>query len=501
VTNWLGEQSRLGSILGSAWIVLAALHVPAAGAEQTNFDGQRARAYALLQSGEANEAADIFESLLENDPEDSVAIEGRIRSLLRLQRWRSALEESRRHAAALPERPRVQSVFAETLFRAGRLEEVEQVVGVIAARENPPARALAILGRLRGAEGREGDAVALMARAVAAAPDDRDVLYWASGFTSTRGEAVRRLETYLELAEGDDGDRIEAARSGVEVLRSLGERAIWVSEVRPERTEIPLSRIWDPATGMMQGYLIRAGLGENRKTTPLLLDTGSPGLFVIRRVARKRGFAVLAEQSQFGGGGDRRHRSERGIFPTATIGELRFSEALASSNKQEMDLTGRYHGLIGLAAFNGYRITLDLENDKLLLEPPGEVAEGEPYWTVEGQWLVRGTVGGEGCLLLLDTGATHTAVDRSTAERTPGVRLGAAVSVQGFGGQVEGARRVQGIEIAYQGLGTGAGPMNALDLSTRSSLGGVELCGFVGLDLLSGKRIVIDTAHRRINVR
>jgi hypothetical protein len=43
--------------------------------------------------------------------------------------------------------------------------------------------------------------------------------------------------------------------------------------------------------------------------------------------------------------------------------------------------------------------------------------------------------------------------------------------------------------------------MNALDLSTRSSLGGVELCGFVGLDLLSGKRIVIDTAHRRINVR
>jgi len=104
-------------------------------------------------------------------------------------------------------------------------------------------------------------------------------------------------------------------------------------------------------------------------------------------------------------------------------------------------------------------------------------------------------------LLLFDSGATHSAVDRSTAERLPGARLGGAVGVQGFGGRIEGARHVQGIEVVFQELRTGTGPLNALDLSTRSRLGGVELSGFVGLDLLSGRRIVIDTVTRRIAVQ
>jgi hypothetical protein len=341
-----------------------------------------------------------------------------------------------------------------------------------------------------------------MARAVEAAPDDRDVLYWCSEFTATRAEAVVRLEGYLRrLAEGDDADRIAAARSGIEVLRTLGERSVWVSVTRPEKAEIPLTRIWDPATGTVQGFVIRVGLGEKRKPVPLLLDTGSPGLFVIRRAARKRGFDSLAEQTQFGGGGDRRHVTSRGLFPSATIGDLRFADALASSNKQEMDPTGRYHGVIGLAVFNGYRVTLDLENDRLLLDSPVDPADGETYWTIEGQWLVPGSVTGQPSLLLLDTGATHSAVDLSTAERIPGARMGPPVTMHGFGGRIEGARRVSGVEIAIQGLESGSGPMNAVDLSTRSRLGGVELSGFVGLDLLDGKRIVIDTVARRIAIR
>jgi hypothetical protein len=166
-----------------------------------------------------------------------------------------------------------------------------------------------------------------------------------------------------------------------------------------------------------------------------------------------------------------------------------------------MDPTGRYHGVIGLAVFNGYRVTLDLENDRLLLDSPVDPADGETYWTIEGQWLVPGSVTGQPSLLLLDTGATHSAVDLSTAERIPGARMGPPVTMHGFGGRIEGARRVSGVEIAIQGLESGSGPMNAVDLSTRSRLGGVELSGFVGLDLLDGKRIVIDTVARRIAIR
>jgi len=359
--------------------------------------------------GSVRRAAQIFAELLRQDPADVTSIEGRIRALLRSQRHRSALDEARGHAETHADRPRVLAVLAEALFRAGRFEEIEPLIGPLAQRDDAPARALAVLARLYGAEGRAKPAVTLMARAVESAPDDRDVLYWASGFAETRARSVDLLERYLVLAEGDDPDRIEATRSGIEVLRALEERAIWVSEQRPERTEIPLTRIWDPSSGVTQGFVIRVGLGPKGKPTPLLLDSGSPGLFVIQRVARKRGFEKLAVQSQFGGGGNQRHHSARGTFATVTIGDLRFRTALASSNKQEMDPVGRYHGLIGLSVFNGYRITLDLVDERLILEPPDPAAAGEPYWTVEGQWLVRGTLGAIDGLLLFDSGATHSA--------------------------------------------------------------------------------------------
>jgi tetratricopeptide (TPR) repeat protein len=478
-------------------VAVAGGEVPDRGSE---CEPGRERAFALLESGEAEAAADAFATLLERDPGDAASIEGRVRSLLRLQQWLAALDESREHAAADLGSARVLAAYGEALFRAGRLDEIEAVLGDLVARDDAPGRALATLGRLRSSEGREPEAVELMARAVEAAPDDRDVLYWASGSTASRSEGVRRLERYLELSAGDDPDRIEAARSGIEVLRALGERAVWVPEAWPERAEIPLTRIWDPRTGTTQGLVIEVGLGERKKPVPLLLDTGSPGLFVIRRAARKRGLAPIAEQSQFGGGGDQRHRSTRGLFARATIGDLRFRDALASSNKQEMDPTGRYHGVIGLAVFEGYRITLDLQDDRLLLEPPVESADGDPYWTVEGQWLVKGRMGDAPGLWLLDTGATFSMPDRAKAERVPGARLGSDVSVHGFGGRIAGARRVEGIEVTFQGLASGTKPMTAIDLSTRSRLGGVELWGFIGLDLLDGKRIVIDTVSRRMAV-
>ena len=490
----------LGVALGWAWLAPVAVVATTTDASTVDRATQRERAFSLLASGDAQRSAEIFAELLGQDPADVASIEGRIRALLRSQRFRSALEEARQHVEAHPERPRVLAALAEALFRAGLFEEIEPLIGRLAERDDAPARALAVLARLYGAEGREGPAVKLMARAVEAAPDDRDVLYWASGFSVTRARSVELLRRYLELAQGDDPDRVEAARSGIEVLRALEERAIWVSEHRPERSEIPLTRIWDPSSGVTQGFVIRAGLGTKGKPTPLLLDSGSPGLFVIQRVARKRGFEKLALQSQFGGGGDQRHQSARGTFATVTIGDLRFRTALASSNKQEMDPTGRYHGVIGLSVFNGYRVTLDLVDERLILEPHDPRAAGEPYWTVEGQWLVRGAVGELSGLLLFDSGATHSAVDRSTAERLPAVRLGGPIRVQGFGGRIEGARHVQGIEVVFQDLRTGSGPLNALDLSTRSRLGGVELSGFVGLDLLSGRRIVIDTVSRRIAV-
>jgi hypothetical protein len=42
--------------------------------------------------------------------------------------------------------------------------------------------------------------------------------------------------------------------------------------------------------------------------------------------------------------------------------------------------------------------------------------------------------------------------------------------------------------------------MNAVDLSQRSRLSGIQISGFLGLDLLDGEVVVLDTVHRTIHL-
>ena len=264
--------------------------------------------------------------------------------------------------------------------------------------------------------------------------------------------------------------------------------------------EIPLRRLWDPATGALQGFVVHARIGDARKPVPLLLDSGSPGLFLIHRAGRKRGFRPLAERTAFGGGGGKRHRTTRGFFPGLALAELRFRDVLASTTRQELDPTGRYLGLLGLGAFHGYEITLDLARDRLILGPPGDPVEGSTYWTVEGQLLVRAQLtGGRSGLFLFDTGSTRTQVDMSLAERIEGARLGRSLAIRGFGGYFAGARSLEGVEVAFSDVAAG-GSLGAIDLSVRSRLAGLQIAGFLGLDMLDGSTVVVDTVGRRIRV-
>jgi hypothetical protein len=73
--------------------------------------------------------------------------------------------------------------------------------------------------------------------------------------------------------------------------------------------------------------------------------------------------------------------------------------------------------------------------------------------------------------------------------------------VLGFGGAVSGARSASGVEVVFSGLRTGAKGLGAIDLSQRSRLAGVEVSGFIGLDLLDGAVLEIDTRNRLVGAR
>lgn len=422
-----------------------------------------------------------------------------VRALIAADRWREALEAARGYAAAHPDDRDAVAALGEALYRAGRIDEAGGILEDPATAPDPPARLLAALGLVRTAQGRGEAAGALLDRALALAPGDRWVVYHAASAAPSRAESIARLERYLALSDGDDPDRIEGARGTIRTNRALGERRVWIPVARPDRVEAPLKAIAD-GSGGVAGYVVEAEIAAGRKTW-LLLDSGSGGLFMVERALKKASPETLAEETVFAGGGSGRDASRRAILPSFALRGLSFQDALITTTRREIEPTGRYHGVLGLSIFEGYRVTIDLARGRLVLERDAEPIDGAPYFEVAGQMLVEATAGETPGLFLLDTGAARSVVSAALAETIPGARLGPATPVHTYGGAVSGARLASGIALAFQTLPSHVKPKTASDLTQRSRLGGVEVAGFVGLDVLAGHLIVVDTVRRKVRGR
>jgi len=262
------------------WILVALLGpIPCHGSE--------AATQALL-GGDAACALELFRVRLEEAPDDDRAAAGEIEALLALGRFGDALVRSTGQSEAFDSSPHVLASHGSALLRAGRLIEAESVLAGVEADPHAPARGLIALARLRGARGRHAEAAALAERALELGAHDPLVLFWAAESIGDRDRAMDLLTRFLALEPLGQDDRIEA------------------------------------------------GIGAKDKPVKLMLDTGSSGLFLVERMARKRGFEFLSEETAFGGGGDKRHRNRRGLFASFRLGELRFGAALAGTTRSEL---------------------------------------------------------------------------------------------------------------------------------------------------------------------
>ena len=418
-----------------------------------------------------------------------------VRELIAKDRWKEALAEARELASGSAD-PDAGAALGEALYRAGRIDDASDALQPVAAADDAPARALAQLGLVRAAQGKNGEAAALMERAIAKAPRDAWVAFQASGAARTRARASELLQVFIDAAEASDPDRVEGARGTLRLNKALGERKVWVPVASPDRVDVPLK----PMVGTGGGYFLEATLA-NRKKIRLLLDTGSTGLFVVERAVKKGGLTALSEETVFAGGGAGRASSNRGLLQKLAIGGVEFADALVTTTRDEFDPQGRIHGVLGLNVFSGYRVEMDLAKGRLALTRCGGETGGAPYWDVGGQMLVHASAAdGVSGLFLFDTGATRSMFARAFAEAVPGAQIASAAAVRTFGGNVAGASSVRGVKLCFLDLEGSGGPAYTADLTQRSRLGGVEVSGFLGMDMLDGTTIVVDTCAQRVAV-
>jgi hypothetical protein len=91
-------------------------------------------------------------------------------------------------------------------------------------------------------------------------------------------------------------------------------------------------------------------------------------------------------------------------------------------------------------------------------------------------------------------------IGRSFVDAIPGAQVVGPAGVRTFGGNVAGASSVRGVKLRFLELESTGGTMYTSDLTQRSRLGGVEVSGFLGMDLLERTTIVVDTRARRVAV-
>lgn len=425
----------------------------------------------------------------------------RVRELLDKNRWSEALEEALSLVRGPETGSEADAALGEALWRAGRLAEGAAALSRAAEAPGADGRTLAAAAMARAAAGSSDEARTLLERALERAPEDPYVLYRAAMAAPDRAGAVEILERYLSKGEGQDAELLQGARHTIDLYRTLGERPVWIVAARPDRVELPLRAV--PAGGgLAAGYVVEARVKDGKRLK-LLLDTGASGLFAVERVLSKGGFAPLAADTVYGGGGSGSAASKRGLLAEIEFGGLKFRDALVSASSEEIHRSGAFHGVVGLSVFSGYRITLDLERGRLILDRSETPAPGESarYWVVSGQMLVEArSESGETALMVLDTGASRSVLSKEFARSLPEAKVGGSAVARGYAGPHADAQTVKGVRLEFLGLEDRGEAKTAVDFAQRCRIGGVELSGLLGMDLLDGNVLVIDPGAHRVSV-
>jgi tetratricopeptide (TPR) repeat protein len=475
-------------------LILVLAPLPSAHVSATSDDGALANARHLFREADFPGAVAAYRKAVDSQP-SAEAYSGLVRSLLRVDDVKAADESSQKALAMLPGSSLAHAARGDVYFRRGMIPQAQDEYKTAIKLDDKYARGWLGQGRVDAVYVHHAKAKAAIAKAHDLDTEDSDAFYeWA--IRQPYPENVAALERHLAEFHNDP-EAEQHEREYKEFVKALAGRKVWVPASDVERTELKMEALTVGASMVLRGYGLRVRLNDRAAVT-LLLDTGSSGVTITRKVAEKIGAHKLSEQALEGVGKSGPAVGYKAWVDKVVIGDLEFHDCFVQATPREI---AEVDGTIGTDVFAKYLITLDLAAHKLRLEPLPQRGDDEPSNQAEaftqtfsfGHFLLLPTEVGKKAagLFVIDSGANVNTISPELARLMPEMRAFNS-PMSGASGVVNSAFIADNATLRFANVNRRGERISTVDLHSVSKNLGVEISGQIGFSAMENMKVTID---------
>lgn len=474
-------------------------------------------ARALMKKGQLKDAAAAFKALVDKDPTLADAHSGLVRCLLNSNQVEEADGAAKKALAALPSSAVVHAAAGDVAFRSGNFADAEKEYRAALKIDANSPRAVFGMGRMLQMVSMNKRAKENYTKAHQLDPEDRQITeHWLDTLPY-----AERLEQ-AKKAESDSDGSANFRR----YLTAVAEKKPWVlaTEIKPMEIKMPqygrkVEYTYDvdrSPTTISKGYGLQVKLND-RATADLLLDTGSGGITIGRKLAERAGAVKIAD-TFIGGIGDKGAvESYEAWIDKINIGGVEFHNCVVTvSSKNNVSDEA---GLIGADVFDQFLITLDFHQQKMLLAPLPKNPAGSPdekwqdrYIAPEMQGftkfyrfyhdmvvpvVVNDKATGN---FILDTGSELNSMSAKLASQVTKASADGDYSIQGVSGRVQEVLTGQKAILQFAKMRIESHDLPVFSFDNTSASEGTEIAGLVGIRVLSQMKMTIDYRDGLVNL-
>jgi predicted aspartyl protease len=455
---------------------------------------------------------------MQSDSKSALAYVGLVRVHLKQQRPEDAAADLAKALEIAPSDDAIRVAQGEVHFRQGKIPEAMNDFTPLVKAGTREARAYLGLGKAYWAASYYQHAKLMFDKAYERDPEDPDIRKrWL--FTLTRKERLEALKGYLSGETDDDKDEREHLETSLVTLKEAEEEGRKGCQLATQVTEthLPMERLLYGAQ-RLRGYGVKAEFNGAKAT--LLLDSGSSGILISRKVAEKAGIQGIVTTDIHGIGDKGTVSSFVGVADSIKIGQLEFQGCHIEIIDRN-SVTGE-DGLIGSDVFNDFLVGIDFPNAKLHLSPlppappPTETEKAlvqkypkigrfrDRYIAPElkeytqvfrfGHMLLIPTRLNDSSpkLFLIDTGAFSDTISPAAAKEVTKVRSSDRIQVKGLNGAVKQVFTADDLTLTFSHFRQPAKDMVAFETSKLSNSVGTEISGTLGFAMLYQMELKID---------